>query len=206
MDSEEGEGSARLIGLADAVFAIAMTLLALDLRVPDLGAQPSDHALTRALFDQSSHYVAFLISFFVIAGYWQRHKSEMCAADAGHPAIVRRTLPLLLAVCALPFAASLLGTYGTHDGIAIAVYAAVNIVAVSSLIALRQVVTQHRGVPRVSAEPQSPELWFDLAALVLAAPSGYAFPGHGPLILVTLLLAGSAAGSAVNRLRKPSTA
>ncbi|MBC3840751.1 DUF1211 domain-containing protein [Streptacidiphilus sp. 4-A2] len=99
-----------------------MTLLALDLRVPDLGNQPADHALAHALLDQGPHYLAFLLSFYVIADYWQRHKTEMRTADAAHPALTRRTLSLLLAVCALPFAADLLGTHGTHDGVAVAVY------------------------------------------------------------------------------------
>ena len=41
----------RLLALSDGVFAIAMTLLALDLRLPDLGAHPSDAQLRHALGD-----------------------------------------------------------------------------------------------------------------------------------------------------------
>jgi hypothetical protein len=53
-----------------------MTLRASGLRVPDLGAAPTDHALARALLDQGSHYVSFLLSFSVIADYWQRHAAD----------------------------------------------------------------------------------------------------------------------------------
>lgn len=51
------ESDKRLFGLADAVFAIAMTLLALDLQVPDLGGHPSDSTLTHALAGQGPRYL-----------------------------------------------------------------------------------------------------------------------------------------------------
>jgi hypothetical protein len=48
----------RLLALSDGVFAIAMTLLALDLRLPDLGAHPSDAQLRHALGDDWRGYLA----------------------------------------------------------------------------------------------------------------------------------------------------
>ena len=203
---EDERATGRLFGLADAVFAIAMTLLALDLVVPDLGSQPSDQALTRALIDQGPRYLSFLLSFYVIASYWRRHNAEMRTADAGHPALVGRTLPLLLAVCALPFAADLLGTYGSQDGVAIAVYAGVNVVAVGSLLVIRRTARQHQLSADADDTSDRLELWFDLAALVLAAPSGYVFPGHGPLVLIALLAVSGGAGARTTRLRRQRAA
>src|ERR1700710_160452 len=60
----------RLLALSDGVFAIAMTLLALDLRLPDLGAHASDAQLRHALGDDWRGYLAFVISFYVVASYW----------------------------------------------------------------------------------------------------------------------------------------
>ena len=202
-DSPEAErATGRLFGLSDAVFAIAMTLLALDLRVPDLGDHPADHVLARALADQGPRYLAFLISFYVIASYWRRHNAEMRTADAGHPALVSRTFPLLLAVCALPFAADLLGTYGGQDGVAVAVYAAVNILAIGSLLAIRYEANRHQLSPDTGRVSDYLDLWLDLAALVLAVPAGYLFPSHGALVLVLLLLLSGAVRTAVARLRR----
>ena len=198
----DDRATGRLFGLADAVFAIAMTLLALDLVVPDLGDHPTDQALTRALLDQGPRYLAFLLSFYVIASYWRRHNAEVRTVNAGHPALVGRTLPLLLAVCALPFAADLLGTYGGQDGIAIAVYAGVNVLAVGSLLAIRHAAREHRLSADTVDTSDHLELWFDLAALLLAAPVGYVFPGHGPLAMVALLVLGGAAGSKATRVRR----
>jgi uncharacterized membrane protein len=202
---DEREGG-RLFGLSDAVFAIAMTLLALDLRVPGLGDHPADHTLVRALLDQGPQYLAFLLSFYVIAGYWQRHKAEMRTAKAGDPALVRCTLPLLLAVCTLPFAADLLGTYGGQDGIAITVYAGVNVVAVCSLLGIRYTARKHQPSGNAGSASDYLDIWLDLGALLLAAPSGYLFPSHGPLVLVALLLLSDAAGQVIIRLRKQQPA
>ena len=204
-DADERAGG-RLFGLSDGVFAIAMTLLALDLRVPDLGDHPTDRTLRHALLNQEPRYLAFLLSFYVIAGYWQRHRAEMRVADAGHPALTRRTLPLLLAVCALPFAADLLGTYGDQDGVAITVYAGVNVVAVGSLLLVRRAARRHQLSADAVDRSDDLELWFDLAALLLAAPSGYLFSGHGPLVMVVLLLLSDAAGSVAARLRRERAA
>jgi uncharacterized membrane protein len=206
LPDHDDERGGRLFGLSDAVFAIAMTLLALDLRVPDLGDHPADHVLARALLDQGSRYLAFLISFYVTANYWRRHNAEMRTADVGHPVMVARTLPLLLAVCALPFAADLLGTYGGQDGVAIAVYAGINILAVGSLLAIRRAARRHQRSANAGGPSDYWDLWLDLAALLLAVPSGYVFPGHGPLILVLLLALSGAAGSAIPRLHKAKAA
>lgn len=185
------EGGRRVLGLSDAVFAIAMTLLALDLRVPELGEHPSDSAVIHALLGQGPHYLAFLLSFYVIAGYWQRHGALMRAAGPDdRPVLVRRTLSLLLAVSALPFAADLLGTYGGQDGIAIVVYVGVNMMAVVSLLLAQR-----------GSGPGALGLWFDLAALAIAAPAGYLFHGNGPLVMAAVLLLGSAAASVVTRVR-----
>lgn len=191
----------RLFGLSDAVFAIAMTLLALDLTVPDLGRHPDDQALRRALLDQGPHYAAFLVSFYVIASYWLRHNTEMRTVQANHPALVRRTISLLLVVCTLPFASDLLGTYGGQDGIAVAVYAGVNVLAVVSLLIIRYEARHHRLAPRTGPTPGNPELWFDLVALLVALPSGYLAPGHGLQVLIALLLLSGVAGWLVSRRR-----
>ncbi len=60
----------RLIFFSDAVVAIAITLLALDLPVPTGGTVPE---FWRSVQDNAGHYAAFLISFAVIASAWSDH-------------------------------------------------------------------------------------------------------------------------------------
>jgi hypothetical protein len=95
-DEPEGPPSdtslGRVLALSDGIFAIAMTLLALDLRLPDLGTHASDSQLRHALGDQWRGYLAFVISFYVAAHHWGVHRRAMRAPgdarrdDDRHPA------------------------------------------------------------------------------------------------------------------------
>jgi uncharacterized membrane protein len=78
LDRPESEGelavraiaAERLTFFADAVIAIAITLLALDLPVP---AGDTDGAMLRSALDHRDEYLAFGISFLVIAAHWRSH-------------------------------------------------------------------------------------------------------------------------------------
>ncbi|MFF5563760.1 TMEM175 family protein [Streptomyces sp. NPDC012623] len=201
-DEAVGERSmGRLFGLSDAVFAIAMTLLALDLGVPALNS-PTEGELRHALAGQGSHFLAFLLSFYVASVYWRRHHTEMRDVRVSHPALVRRTMILLLAVSALPFASNLLGSYGSRAGIVLAVYAGVNVVAIAALLLLRHAVRHHRLSTEPGPRPEAVELWFDLAAMLLAVPAGYLLPGHGVVALIVLLVVSGRAGWFMTRRRR----
>ena len=88
----------RLLALSDGIFAIAMTLLAFDLRLPDLGAHVSDGQLRHALGDHWRSYLSFLISFYVAANYWGVHRRTMRAVTTLDGGLVARTLTVLLLV------------------------------------------------------------------------------------------------------------
>src|ERR1700710_2874269 len=70
-------GLGRLLALSDGVFAIAMTLLALDLKLPDLGEHVTDLQLRHALGQEWHGYLSFLVSFRVISGYWLVHRRAL---------------------------------------------------------------------------------------------------------------------------------
>lgn len=198
-EARDERGVGRLFTLCDGVFAIAMTLLALDLRLPELGKDPGDAALRQALVDLEPRYVSFLISFYAIASYWRRHRAEMRTVRVAPPALVRLTMFLLLTIAVLPFVSNVLGSYGNQAGIAVAVYAGANVLAAGTLLVIRRVVDLHQPPGEVASEHGRYELWFDLTAFALAVPSGYVFPGNGPQALI-VLLALSAVASLVTRL------
>jgi len=176
----------RLLALSDGVFAIAMTLLALDLRLPDLGAHVTDGQLRHALGDQWRSYLAFFISFYVIAGYWSVHRRAMRATTTFDARLVRHTLPVLLLVAALPFPASVLATYG-NEPTALAFYAAFNVVANLALLVL--LADAH--APR----EERTVLWADIAVLVICIPGAYLLGGNGPWLLLLLVVSGRATRS-----------
>ena len=63
-----------MILFSDAVFAIAITLLALEIRVPEIARSiVSDHLLAEKLEELIPKFIGFLVSFMVIAIYWMVH-------------------------------------------------------------------------------------------------------------------------------------
>ncbi|MGJ3627309.1 TMEM175 family protein [Sphingomonas sp. MMS24-JH45] len=87
----------RLTFFSDAVFAIAMTLLVIEVRLPELHAA-TDRSLAQALVDLLPNYIGFIISFLVIGRFWTRHHRLMAMIDAADPALVRANLLLLMAM------------------------------------------------------------------------------------------------------------
>jgi uncharacterized membrane protein len=173
----------RLLALCDGVFAIAMTLLGLDLRLPDLGGHITDAQLRDALGDQWRRYLAFFISFYVIANYWSVHRRAMRATSAFDTRLVGHTLPVLLLVAALPFPASVLASYGDHPT-ALAFYAAFNVVANLALLVL---------LADVHAPPdERAVLWADIAVLLVCIPGAYVLGDNGPWLLLLLVVSGRA--------------
>jgi uncharacterized membrane protein len=181
----------RLLALSDGVFAIALTLLALDLHVPALGPHPSNAHLQHALAQQAPRYLSFLISFYVVAGYWRRHRRIMRSVDTTDPTLVGTTLLLLLCVAALPFPAALLGQYGS-EAISLVIYGGLNAVAVLVMLRVQYVVRSHRLAPdpprRDGDRDDTVELVGTLVVFLLCIPAGYVFPGNGAWVLALLIV------------------
>jgi uncharacterized membrane protein len=187
----EDNSLGRLLALSDGVFAIAMTLLALDLQVPTgLSAHPTSQQLIHALAQHTDSYWSFILSFYVIAIYWGAHRRLMRSVTAFNPNLVRDTVFLLLIVAALPFPTSLLGKYGGTP-FALALYGAINALAQLALIALTYDV---RRADRVAGGAETPadkvaawEGWLNLVVFLLCIPAGYLFGSNGPFVLLLLV-------------------
>jgi uncharacterized membrane protein len=177
----------RLLALSDGVFAIAMTLLALELRLPDLGAHPSNAQLRHALGDDWRGYLAFVISFYVVASYWSGHRRAMRAVTTIDPRLISHTFPLLLLVAALPFPASVLASYGDLPT-GLAFYCAFNVVANLALI---RVLTAVRARPRDAADIEQRErAWANILVLLVCIPGAFVLQSNGPWLLLLLIAAG----------------
>jgi uncharacterized membrane protein len=101
---------ARFAAFSDGLFAIAMTLLVLDLAVPAV----SGDRLLRAVLDQWPSYLAYVVSFFTIGAVWLAHVAvHECLARA-NAVLLRLNLLLLFFVAFLPFPTHLIGDY-VHD-------------------------------------------------------------------------------------------
>lgn len=111
---ERDEGVIRVTAFSDAVFAIAMTLLVLDLRAPDLPAKHSAGDLWHALAQWSS-YAAFVLSFLVIGIYWLIHHHAFRQIRHVNGTLLWLNLIFLLGVTFIPYPTSVFDHYGDEQ-------------------------------------------------------------------------------------------
>jgi uncharacterized membrane protein len=104
--------TARLEAFSDGVFAIAITLLVLDLNVPAREGLNGE-SLRQALAHQWPSYFAYLVSFLVIGIIWINHHALCSLARRVDRATLFANLFLLLTVSVIPFPTRLLATYLT---------------------------------------------------------------------------------------------
>lgn len=131
---DDARESARLEAFSDGVFAIAITLLVLELKVP-----PHDAALGPALWERWPSYVAFLLSFTTIGIMWlNHHRLFAYIRRVDHWLIVINGL-LLLGVTFLPFPTAVLAEHFGHAGerVATLFYSGTMIVIAAGFAALR---------------------------------------------------------------------
>jgi uncharacterized membrane protein len=108
----------RLESLSDAVFAIAITLLVIDLKLPD-----NDHQqLLRQLIQHIPNMAAYVLSFIIIGLYWVAHHTMFQFIMHVNRTVIWLNLLVLMAVSFIPFPASVLGAH-VADPTAIIFYA-----------------------------------------------------------------------------------
>lgn len=93
----------RLVFFSDAVFAIAITLLVIEIHVPH-PAEPTVAAHLAALIDLSSSFFAFALSFLVIARFWIGHHTAFALIDHFDARLFWPNILLLMAIAFMPFA------------------------------------------------------------------------------------------------------
>ena len=96
----------RLIFFSDAVFAIAITLLIIDVHAPHVPLGSPDHEYIRALLNLTPSLVGFFISFFVIGAFWAGHHRAFALAGHYSENLNRPNLLMLCSVVFMPFSTS----------------------------------------------------------------------------------------------------
>ena len=125
--------NARLEAFCDAVFAIAMTLLVIDVRLPSTETIASTGELWRARRGLAPTIFAFVFSFGIILITWVNHQAAMKLVNKSSPAFIYANGLLLLTVVVMPFPTSLMGAFVLTDRAAPAVVLFMGVLALQAV-------------------------------------------------------------------------
>lgn len=112
----------RVEAFSDGVIAIAITLLVLDIRVPEPGPGAS---LAHRLAEQWPSYAAYVVSFLTIGIIWINHSAMLRRLKGVDHSILVLNLLLLMTVAVLPFTTALMAAYlkaSSGERLAAAIY------------------------------------------------------------------------------------
>jgi len=108
-----GQSLDRLNGLSDGIFAVAMTLLVLDVRLPEPAQARTSDALVDVLAELRPQLLAYVLSFTMLGTFWLAQHTLLGLYDRADRNVAWLHLALLLAVTLLPFTTSVLADYLT---------------------------------------------------------------------------------------------
>jgi uncharacterized membrane protein len=166
----------RLEAFSDGVFAIAITLLVLELGV---AADAGDHLL-RSILHEWPSYLAYFTSFLTIGGIWLQHSSITTALRAADTTLYRLNLLVLLLVSFIPFPTKLVAEYiGERDPerVAVVFYGLTLLALAVALTVFVRYAAEHRRLvaDHVEAEIVEAALTHQPSLVLYAVGIGIAF-------------------------------
>ncbi len=129
----ETNPNSRLEAFCDGVFAIAITLLVIEIRPPSTQSITSSADLWRALGHLAPSIFTFLLSFTIILIAWVNHHAVLKLVNRSSPAFTYSNGFILLTVAFLPFPTALMGEFLFTEHAAPAVVLFVSVIAIQAL-------------------------------------------------------------------------
>ena len=189
----------RLEAFSDGVFAVAITLLVLEITVPEGGD------LWHKLGDEWPSFASFFVSFWVIGIIWVNHHGVIDHLRQADRGVLCLNLLVLMSVVLIPFSTALMAEHlnGEDEHVAAAVYAGSFVLMAVSFGSLWEYITRHRqllGVELSDREIRRITLAFHLGNPFYALALIFAF--ISPTI-VLMIIAAMAVYYMVSGMRSP---
>lgn len=102
----------RVQAFSDGVFAVAITLLVIDLRPPDLAHNVSNGVLWEAILAMREKVLIYVISFVVIGALWASHTRKFMYIARIDAALLWLNIAFLMAICLVPFVTAVHSAFG----------------------------------------------------------------------------------------------
>jgi uncharacterized membrane protein len=125
----------RLVAFSDGVFAIAITLLVLDLRLADMSSMDTAAPLAEQLHALAPSFFAYALSFVVVGGYWVSHHRTFKYIVRYDTRLLWLDLLVLFFVALLPFPTQVVARYG-NTTLGVQIYAGAMVLTGLSVLAL----------------------------------------------------------------------
>jgi len=109
-----GQNVERLAALSDGIFAVAMTLLVLDLRLPTTEVVHGDHDLCHALAALAPQIVMYMVSFMTLGIFWVGQQTQLNYLARSNRSLVWIHIVFLFAVTIMPFSTRLLAEFPAY--------------------------------------------------------------------------------------------
>ena len=142
----------RIAALSDGLFAIAMTLIVLEIRIPTLSPPTTDAMLAGALGDLAPRFLTYLLSFMTLGIFWNGQQTQLSYLSRGNRDLSWLSLLFLAIVALFPFTTSLLAEYFDLR-LALGLYW-LNIFATGVAIFATWLYAEHAGLVRDDAGPE----------------------------------------------------
>lgn len=195
----------RLILFSDAVIAITITLLVLELRLPEGFGEFSDGELWGALGALSPRILAYLVSFGVIGVFWINHHAKFASIEHADGALLWINLLFLLTIGLVPFTTSIIAE--NSGAVGTTLYAG-TMVATGLTLAWISHHADRKGLvdPAMPKERRQREFIASVltsAVFAISVPLSFAHPDGAKLVWLLLIPVNLIARWGVRFLRKP---
>ncbi|MEI6226645.1 MAG: TMEM175 family protein [Deltaproteobacteria bacterium] len=135
--ASEDVGRGRLEALSDGVFAIVVTLLVLEIRVPHVEDHSSVAALARSLLALAPKFLSWVISFVTVCVIWMNHHRLFRLMGRVDPGLFWWNANLLLWTSFIPFPTALMGDY-PGNRLAVSFYGVVMLLMALAFVLMRR--------------------------------------------------------------------
>ena len=160
----------RLAALSDGVFAIAMTLIVLEIHVPDPGPIRSEQDLWTALLGLGPRLLTYLLSFLTLGIFWNGQQTQLNLFGTADRDLSWLQLAFLATIALMPFSTSLLAEFITYRLALLAYWA--NIFLNGLLLYLNWLYATRR---RLVTKEVTPAISAAIKRRIIVAQSLYAF-------------------------------
>ncbi|NQV01511.1 MAG: DUF1211 domain-containing protein [Bacteroidia bacterium] len=179
----------RIEALSDGIFAIAMTILVLNISIPEKETV-KQIGLHQALLRQVNEFIIYFLSFFLLGIFWmiqRKQMSNLIQTDNKH---MWMTIFMLMFICLVPFSASLQSTYA-NDWMAALIFSSnMLIIGILFLLNWHYATTNHRLVSKdISREDillGKANTWSFILVSIVAMVAALVIPEYSGLLFLLI--------------------